>query len=33
MKEGVISKPDGVYIINKAKNMENAKKFNDFIDL
>ena len=31
MKEGVISKPDGVYIINKAKNMENAKKFIDFI--
>jgi iron(III) transport system substrate-binding protein len=31
MKEGVISKPDGVYIIKKAKNMENAKKFIDFI--
>lgn len=31
MKEGVISKPDGVYIIKGAKNMENAKKFIDFI--
>ncbi len=31
MKEGVISKPDGVYIIKDAKNMENAKKFIDFI--
>lgn len=31
MKEGVISKPDGVYIIKNAKNMENAKKFIDFI--
>jgi len=31
MNEGVISKPDGVYIIKNAKNMENAKKFIDFI--
>ncbi|MBM7685880.1 iron(III) transport system substrate-binding protein [Defluviitalea raffinosedens] len=31
MKEGVIAKPDGVYIIKNAKNMENAKKFIDFI--
>lgn len=31
MKEGVISKPDGVYIIKGAKNMENAKKFIDFV--
>lgn len=31
MKEGVISKPDGVYIIKSAKNMENAKKFIDFV--
>lgn len=31
MKEGVISKPDGVYIIKNAKNMENSKKFIDFI--
>lgn len=31
MKEGVISKPDGVYIIKDAKNMENAKAFIDFI--
>ena len=31
MKEGVISKPDGVYIIKNAKNMESAKKFIDFI--
>lgn len=31
MEEGVISKPDGVYIINSAKNMENAKAFIDFI--
>lgn len=31
MEEGVISKPDGVYIIKEAKNMENAKKFIDFI--
>ena len=31
MKEGVISKPDGVYVIKNAKNMTNAKKFIDFI--
>jgi iron(III) transport system substrate-binding protein len=31
MKEGVISKPDGVYVIKNAKNMINAKKFIDFI--
>ena len=31
MKEGVISKPDGVYIIKGAKNMENAKRFVDYI--
>ena len=31
MEEGVISKPDGVYIINNAKNMVNAKLFIDFI--
>lgn len=31
MEEGVISKPDGIYIINDAKNMDNAKKFIDFI--
>nr|WP_330389789.1 ABC transporter substrate-binding protein [Cellulosilyticum sp. I15G10I2] len=31
MKEGVISKADGVYIIKEAKNLENAKKFIDFI--
>lgn len=31
MKEGVISRPDGVYIIKNAKNMENAKKFVDFV--
>lgn len=31
MEEGVISKPDGVYIIKDAKNMENAKTFIDFI--
>lgn len=31
MKEGVISKPDGVYIIKNSKNIENAKKFIDFI--
>ena len=30
MKEGVISKPDGIYIIKNAKHMENAKKFIDF---
>lgn len=31
MEEGVISKPDGVYIIKNAKNMDNAKAFIDFI--
>lgn len=31
MEEGVISKPDGVYIIKEAKNMANAKAFIDFI--
>lgn len=31
MEEGVISKPDGVYIIKNAKNIDNAKKFIDFI--
>ena len=31
MKEGVISKPDGIYIIKNAKHRENAKKFIDFI--
>ena len=31
MKEGVIIKPDGIYIIKGAKNMENAKKFVDYI--
>lgn len=31
MKEGVISKPDGVAIIKDAQNMENAKKFIDFL--
>jgi iron(III) transport system substrate-binding protein len=31
MKEGVISKPDGVMIIKDAKNMENAKRFVDFV--
>ena len=31
MSEGVISKPDGSGIIKGAKNMENAKKFIDFI--
>ena len=31
MKEGVISKPDGIYIIKNAKNLENAKKFVDFL--
>ena len=30
MKEGVISKPDGVYIIKGGKNLENAKKFIDY---
>ena len=31
MEEGVISKADGVYIINNAKNMVNAKAFIDFV--
>lgn len=31
MKEGVISKPDGVAIIKGAKNMANAKSFIDFV--
>ena len=31
MREGVISKPDGIYIIKHARHMENAKKFIDFI--
>ena len=31
MEEGVISKPDGVYIIKNAKNLDNAKLFIDFI--
>lgn len=31
MEEGVISKPDGVYIIKGAVNMDNAKAFIDFI--
>lgn len=31
MEEGVISKPDGVYIIKNAKNMVNAKTFIDFV--
>lgn len=31
MKEGVISRPDGIYIIKGAKNMNNAKAFIDFI--
>lgn len=31
MEEGVISKPDGIYIIKDAKNMANAKTFIDFI--
>ena len=31
MKEGVISKPDVVAIIKGAKNMDNAKKFIDFV--
>lgn len=30
-KEGTIAKPDGVVIIKNAKNMENAKKFIDFV--
>lgn len=31
MKEGVIVKPDGVYIVKNCKNLENAKKFVDFL--
>lgn len=31
MKEGVISKPDGAAIIKGAKNLENAKKFINFL--
>ncbi len=31
MKEGVVSKPDGVAIIKGAKNMDNAKAFIDFL--
>lgn len=31
MEEGVISKPDGIYIIKDAKNMDNAKAFIDFV--
>lgn len=31
MKEGVITKPDGIYIIKHAKHMDNAKKFIDFM--
>lgn len=31
MEEGVIFKSDGVYIIKGAKNVENAKKFIDFV--
>ncbi len=31
MKEGVITKPDGAAIIKGAKNLENAKKFIDFV--
>lgn len=31
MKEGVVIKPDGVQIIKGAVNMENAKKFIDFV--
>jgi iron(III) transport system substrate-binding protein len=31
MKEGVVLKPDGVQIIKDAKNMDNAKKFIDFV--
>ena len=30
MKEGVIIKPDGIYIIKGAKNIENAKRFVDY---
>lgn len=31
MKEGVIMEPAGIYIIKNAKNMENAKKFLDYM--
>jgi iron(III) transport system substrate-binding protein len=31
MKEGVIIPPEGLYIIKNAKNIENAKKFVDFV--
>ena len=31
MKEGVIIEPAGIYIIKNAKNMENAKKFLDYM--
>lgn len=31
MEEGVISKPDGVYIIKNAQNMDNAKAFINFV--
>ena len=31
MEEGVIMKADGIYIIKNAKNLENAKKFVDYI--
>ncbi len=31
MKEGVISRPDGIYIIKGAKHLENAKKFINYI--
>ena len=31
MKEGVIMEPAGIYIIKNAKNLENAKKFVDYI--
>lgn len=31
MKEGVIGKPDGVYIIKNAKNLKTAQKFVDFL--
>ena len=31
MKEGVISRPDGIYIIKGAKHLENAKKFINFV--
>ena len=31
MEEGVIVKPDGVYIVKNCKNLENAKLFVDFL--